>query len=256
MRDRAVVSEVVDLHNKPYRIKRGGRPGFTENEWLGMRGYPHMLHLGSPQRTIRYRVDDWWHAGPISDERIDPAFLDEPWIRVRDLFAFIDHGTDCVGAVEVHAYQGATGLIEEWIFEILDGYSGYSVELGNVISKCWPDDPAIVFDYGDVVDLMHVWAAEPRFLNGLNDVLFDTFIPALTERYSILISKAYPLEYEHKLSEGDPALFGMLKRQRAMARLAKSKLGMNPLPGKFGNDGWLWRPNPYVADCIGKPEGL
>lgn len=213
-----------------------------------------MLSIGSPQRTIRYRVDDWFHIGPVYDDNKELWELEQPWIRTRDLFAWIDHGNECVGAVEIHAYQGSTNLDEDWIVELFDSYSLYCLELGKTISSCWSEDPAVLFDYGEVIDLMHIWLEEPRFLNGIRDVLFDTFIPALTEQHSILISKAYPLEYEGEVPEGDPSKVGLNKRQQAMIRLAGQQIGVKPLPGEFGDNGWLWRANPKVARYIGKPK--
>ena len=61
-------------------------------------------------------------------------------------------------------------------------------------------------------------------------------------RFSVLVLKAFPLEYEDAVREGSPFERGFASRRRAVQRLFARVLRVHPLPGDYGAEGWMWRP--------------
>jgi hypothetical protein len=61
-------------------------------------------------------------------------------------------------------------------------------------------------------------------------------------RFSVMVMKAFPSEYEGEVEEGSPLERGFAARQKATERLHTRALGVRPLPGAYVADGWMWRP--------------
>jgi hypothetical protein len=55
-----------------------------------------------------------------------------------------------------------------------------------------------------------------------------------------VILKAFPLEYENEVTDANRAAFA--RRQQALMRLYRHRLGVRTLPGWPGRDGWQWLP--------------
>jgi hypothetical protein len=55
--------------------------------------------------------------------------------------------------------------------------------------------------------------------------------------------KAFPLEFENRLTGASSAAARSKfdNRRRAMQRHYSHRLGVSSFPGKFGDDGWMWR---------------
>lgn len=95
----------------------------------------------------------------------------------------------------------------------------------------------------------------PSFANGalFADAahgLIDTEFPD----HSILVMKAFPLEYESVSTKGTSLAGSLRRRERAMVRHYRRVFGVERLPGRHGKQGWLWRPNPAYGDMVDRPS--
>ena len=61
--------------------------------------------------------------------------------------------------------------------------------------------------------------------------------------FSLIVLKAYPLEYEGSLPDDSPMRPAFERRQAALMRLYRKTLGVAPMSGKYGDEGWMFRFN-------------
>jgi len=74
------------------------------------------------------------------------------------------------------------------------------------------------------------------------------------EDFSVLLLKAFPLEYEWRAPIGSEAAQTLERRRAAMIRHYRRVLRVEPLPGRPGEDGWMWRPlNQYAPMPAARP---
>lgn len=133
------------------------------------------------------------------------------------------------------------------LFYELDGLSSEDSDTASTILSCW-EDGNLPFDYGTVVrfDRLGI-AAGPHVSRLALSSLRQAIDREFGKRGSVLILKAFPLEFEWeaKTSKQEKLL---ADRQRAMVRHYGARLGTRPLPGKLGEDGWLWMPLRYCPE--------
>lgn len=113
-------------------------------------------------------------------------------------------------------------------------------------------EPSEISDYGDIVELRRVWmrpafSSKGRLATAITALLDQQF----SER-SMLILKAFPLEYECKVTDKNEELFR--RRQRAMMRHYSRVFGVNPLPGSAGDDGWMYEIPVGLSTFIPSPS--
>jgi hypothetical protein len=147
----------------------------------------------------------------------------------------------------------AAGHFVEWrgppisflneFFYAADAQSQADHDTADILQTYWSDETA-PFLYGTLVRFERlvirstnrspeVWA----LLSGLIEREF-------ARRGSILMLKAFPLEYEGRHNAGSPAASHEHFRLRAMAmrRYYRWRLKMRRVPGRYGKDGGMWRP--------------
>jgi hypothetical protein len=130
-------------------------------------------------------------------------------------------------------------------FEAADADSINTVPFATAVCAAWtPRDwwGETPFHFGNVVhfDRLRIVSkstAQSAAVWGLIDKLIKREFRA-RKRASIIVLKAYPLEYEGKLTEANEAI--LLRRQRAMMRLYRQRLDAQPLGRKLAKDGWMW----------------
>jgi hypothetical protein len=168
--------------------------------------------------------------------------------------------------VTYHAEIVAAGHFVEWrgppisdmqdFFQAADANSYGDYQFAAAVLESWDHHPALL-DFGTLVRFDRliirsgshsgqVW----RAVGGLIDREF-------MRRGSVLLLKAFPLEYEGALgSTANPALIAKFhSRQRAMERRYKCVLGVCSLPNRLGAEGWMWRQLSYCPDPLVSPSG-
>jgi hypothetical protein len=177
---------------------------------------------------------------------------DQGAIRCREAFGWLKIRRERVGAVQLFAYEVPDFAANHEFMGGTSPHSGPHGELFEALCDNWEVSPDLGW-VGPVVELRTAWMA-PSYTDGEWMLAAEMILASAFGDYSILIGKAAPLEYTGLPT--DAAAKSRLDRRRAaMVRYGRRLLGMQPLPGPWGELGWLWRPNLAVSDQIPNPEG-
>ena len=157
-----------------------------------------------------------------------------------------------VGSLEVNEFRVAPSLTSNEFLEGMDTDSQATYDLADVLCANWYEIGAIS-DFGDIVELKRAWMSA-RFSNrGRFAAAANALIGRLFKRRSLLILKAFPLEYEGNVTEGNNDSF--ILRQRAMKRYYQKIFGVLPFPGTDGENGWMYSVPERLRDIIPSPLG-
>jgi hypothetical protein len=123
-----------------------------------------------------------------------------------------------------------------------------------MLCDVWSDAVNDVLAYGPVLEFRLAWMAPQHATTAVWATAAEALIKAEFDEHSILVMKAFPLEYEGlDAPEGAPVYGGFISRQSAAIRYYRRLFGVDPFPGEWGADGWLWRASPRVADLLIPP---
>ena len=136
---------------------------------------------------------------------------------------------------------------EEFFYEA-DGLSQEDSDTASLLLSCWDDDE-LPFDYGTVVRFDRVvvdWEIDrpPLAFRALAAAIVKEF----GSRGAAMILKAFPLEFEGVGATASGNGRFLDSRQAAMKRHYRRQLGARPLPGLYGEEGWLWYPLRYCPE--------
>ena len=148
------------------------------------------------------------------------------------------HGV-CAAAKFVEWKASLETEIDDFVYEA-DALSQADYDMALSLRQSW-DWPIYPFDYGTVVRFerlaIHTAGDSERLVwSYIKRALHREF----GKRAALMLLKAFPLEYESKVDEDSSAAFQ--KRLAAMVRLYRLRLGALPLPNRWGQKGWMWRP--------------
>ena len=174
------------------------------------------------------------------------SIAEDERVRKRELFAWIQIGPRRVGALELHEFEPSGCFDNADVFEVMDCEDAFESRLAEVLCSVFDDLCSEVAPYGSILDFRHAWIAPASAHQGLFAKAATTIVDAAFPDHTLLIMKAYPLEYEGKVLDGAPLEAGLTARQRAMARHYGKILGVRPLPDPHGREGWLWRAHPQL----------
>jgi len=200
--------------------------------------------LGYQARFGRSR----WHVlDDFSEEDEDVSRL-----RHRFTSASIERNGEVIGGVKIVEYDIPLISIG-WFWEAMDAHSSATHELSEVLLSAWPDFPFDVACYGSVLELNRLWVEPGQRTSGVWIPVVHELFRRVRRQTAIIIAKAYPLEYEGKLPDGAPERSAFERRRRAMTRYYQRHLGLRPLPGPFGEEGWVWKSPERLEDIIEAP---
>lgn len=171
-------------------------------------------------------------------------------LRHRSLYGSIRHQGQWVGAVELNEYQCPWWFSRQDLFDVLDEYSLEVSELAGVIAGLFtPTEFDFLIEHGTILHWRSAWM-HPQHARGAIWAHLTNRIIDRMRGWSILILKAFPLEYQ----DGGSAK-GFEHRQRAMFRHYESLIGVEPIRRKrsrFGmpEHGWMLCWNPRLYDFI------
>jgi hypothetical protein len=200
--------------------------------------YPHRLELELAGRTleVRYRRGRKY------------TLLGEQYsaVKSRDIFAWILQGTIRLGAVEFIEWHVDPLTDEDDFLYEMDADSAGAMAVAEAVQSVW--DVAILSCYGPLLEFRLAWMLRSAARDSIWAKAAERLITAQgASRFSVLLLKAFPLEYEGRVSDA-PVAFEL--RRRAMMRLYRRVVDVRPLPGWAGRDGWMWRP---MADDVVAP---
>ncbi|HEX4183966.1 MAG TPA: hypothetical protein VHY34_11980 [Caulobacteraceae bacterium] len=193
--------------------------------------------------TVRWRRSRWWRLSE------DP----ETYTRSRTTFAWFVRAGKKIGAVRFNEIDA--GMEEDNVFLLsMDDNSFSDGQLALTLCSEWRDVGFTVGCYGPIVEVAEAWI-HPHFAPGGSWADVATMLLArLFADRSILVLKAFPLEYEGTTPAGSPSPTALLSRQRAMVRHYRRTLNARSLPGRPGKEGWMWLANPRCRDVLPRPK--
>ena len=125
----------------------------------------------------------------------------------------------------------------------MDAWEQFEADMSVVLCDEWNDLVLDVTYAGPILDFRNAWIV-PEHSRGQ---LFPTASKALIDKFcphhSILVMKAYPLEYAGQAPDRSPLRKAVARRQKAMVRHYRRIFGVRPFRRKHGKAGWLWRAN-------------
>ncbi len=130
----------------------------------------------------------------------------------------------------------------EHFIEFADAITQQDYDMAEFVSSCWDDDDHPLY-YGNIVLFDRLSIAE------LNPLIWPLLLNGIDRQFrknmALLVLKVFPLEFEGRIGDGiggdtaDTPEFD--KRQAAMKRLYRRKLGMNYSVADSDKNEWMWR---------------
>ena len=157
-------------------------------------------------------------------------------VRYRELLAWVTQDGVTIATIKATEIDVPDLFDSNDFFFQMDGHSEQFCELAEVIVGSWtyPDD---IWLNGSVVEISRVWVA-PEWSNGrLFKDSISVFIDAVDANASLVLAKAFPLEYEGHVTQENEERFK--RRQQAMVRHYSRKFLLNPVSDRFPE--WLYR---------------
>jgi hypothetical protein len=174
-------------------------------------------------------------------------------VRRRNTTVQITLDGRLIGMLAFREFRFAECLSNTDFLIAMDASSDMEMRVADVLCAHWQVDDDLA-SYGDLLEFELAWT-EPR--NGHGDVwvrVARAMLDRLERDASILFCLAFPLEYSGRCGPGVPADIGRARRQKAMIRHYRKLFGLEPLPGNYGRDGWLWRPTDETEGVIKPPR--
>lgn len=214
------------------RIRRQDTlPQFALAEARRRQKYPHTIKLPGTGASLRYRMSKPYSVGEFADY--------EGFVQKTELFAWLLLGRRRIGAFEVNEIDpNGCGSNEDFMI-VMDIDDAYEATLAGAL--CGQFDNVIdeVTFAGPILDFRRAWIT-PRFANGaLFRLATRTLVEKVFPYYSIVVIKAFPLEYQGEVHEGSDLEIAFRRRARAMIRYYQRIFGVRPFDGEYGEDGWL-----------------
>lgn len=137
-------------------------------------------------------------------------------------------------------------------FEAMDAESQSTCNLAEALIEEW-DEPADLCEAGPILELERFWSVPGQTRSGGLSVIVAALVDALFARHAVLILKAFPLEFEGNEEASASAAFE--RRLRAMKRHYARSLGVSPLRGTAGENGWMRGLDRAEPGFRGTPRG-
>uniref|UniRef100_UPI003F493A78 hypothetical protein n=1 Tax=Ensifer adhaerens TaxID=106592 RepID=UPI003F493A78 len=130
----------------------------------------------------------------------------------------------------------------EHFIHTADSVTQQDYEMAEFVSSCWDEDDHPL-DYGNIVLFDRLSVAEP------NPIIWPSLLSGINRQFSkkasLMVLKAFPLEFEARLADRPGRNTGDLpefdRRQAAMKRLYRRQLGVSDGGGDCGKKDWMWR---------------
>lgn len=223
----AATETETETHTMRILRKDVGIPDFVQ-EMLD-RGSTFKSHYTIAGVAVRARITDW---RSIADSRIMDRQCDF-WMNSGDKVGY--------GRMRFVRLTGKDYCSED-IWDIMDAQSQTLMELADVLTLATEKHSGFfemeicdLLSEGTIVMLDEVWT-EQGFPPGKWAEVMHTFMQRRCGRYTpvtAIAMKAFPLEYHSRDVPPDK------HRLSAMFRYYNKLFGVTPVPGSYGDEGWL-----------------
>lgn len=192
---------------------------------------------------IRYRRSRW--------SKVDYEGSDEVRSRLTDGIIMVSG--ERAGRIQFTEFRLGAFVTRHEFWRTMDDASAAKSALAEVINGAW-SDPTDVTDFGDIVEFNRVWLRLSVTGRGRLGAVCEIMLKELFSSRALLILKAFPLEYEGAVTSDNELAFS--RRRIAMMRRYAGMLGVEPLPGSSGQEGWMYSVPSRLADVIEPPSVL
>jgi len=190
---------------------------------------------------IRYHRTGWRRLGYEINE-----------IKRRRTAALIFSNGQHMGSLEANEYRVAAFTNSDEFLDEMDSDSQETYDLAAVICANW-QDVSEISEYGDIAEVRRIWISTLLSKRGCFSVVAKMLMERLLKSRSLLVLKAFPLEYEGRVTEANQEFF--LRRQRAMKRHYQRIFSVSPFPGADGAAGWMYSAPERLRGVISSPSG-
>jgi hypothetical protein len=178
-------------------------------------------------------------------------------IRRQVCTAWIFQNGRSVGGAILRRYTMPAFMDNDEFVDLMDMDEGSEHEMSVALTSVFEDLGSDIAAYGDILEINRIWLAPQPELAGRSPSVIKALAAAFCPDFSILVLKAFPLEYESAFGSSrqtldfDLTLEAALKRrQRAMMRYYRQHFDVEPLPSSFGADGWMYRLRADIREMI------
>lgn len=190
--------------------------------------------------SVRYKRNRWGLVCP-----------DDGKVRSRDTCGLICLEGEHVGSFMITEFRGPLFVAREEFLEEMDSHSQANAELAMALLTHW-EEPADFFHNGEIVELRRLWIKPQASGRGRLRAVLRRVLSELYHQRSLLILKAFPLEFEGDVHDTNRPAFQ--SRQQAMMRHYSHLLGVSTLPGSGGEAGWMYEFPDRLPQCFDLPS--
>lgn len=202
-------------------------------------------------KSLRHPDADLALSIRFKRSRWEYVCYDQREVRTRQVEGLILVGGAHVGSFAIVELDIPL-LTGRWsFFDQMDSRSSADYQLAETLLAHWID-PAEVSDVGNIVELRRLWMAQTAALKPWLRKALELVLQDIFGDRSLLILKAFPLEYEGSVSADNKIRF--LARQRAMMRFYSTTIGVQPLPGESGGAGWMYAIPEGMRNYVDEPR--
>lgn len=213
-------------------------PAFAQDELNEKAEYARSISLGDGVE-LRFRRTGW-----RSVEGAERAV-----VRSKFFFWVVTRG-EHVGAIWIDLIKPDRCADNEAFFSFMDGESHSSYELAAVLCEAWPDVVDDIALWGPFAWIRAAWISNKLAQRTSIKAIVDVVLERVIRDYSIVVFRAFPLEYDD-CGELDAAKQVALERRTsAMMRYYARAFDAKSFPGYWGEQGWMWFANWLDADSM------
>lgn len=180
--------------------------------------------------------------------RLKPLLYECASIFTRARVVWVMEGGERVAGMQFTEWHVDPDCSEDDFMIWMDAKSQQDCELAETLASHW--HPTRLTRAGPLLEFRTLWVRPDR----ADGRLWPTVAARAIERAQrdecvAMVLKAFPLEYAGGV--GDRLRAAFERRRKAMMRLYRSTLDVEPFSGAAGEEGWMWRP---LAEGVPRPK--
>ena len=204
-----------------------------------------IIPIGEDGLTVEYAVSSPAFVAPEADVPLDEVRYH---LRQQHCRGWVRYEGEAVGGVDLYRFIVPTFMTNEEFIDVMDSDSSETHRLSCALADELESVSEDAGDYGDIVELRRIWLSPIPSVAGKSKEIVNGLIGAFCPDFSLIALKAYPLEYEGNLPDDSPLVPAFKRRQAALMRHYARELGVAPMSGRYGREGWMFRFHESLRD--------
>jgi hypothetical protein len=167
----------------------------------------------------------------------------------RSVWIEIWYSRTLVGVADLTEWRLPTFPVPRDFWELADDISLEDSEFAEVVCSFWPDYE-FPSDYGNLLNFVRLAIDTKRDRGRRALKMLGEFLDVEAKRrVSLMVLKAFPLEFESELPEEEVRRHEQFAhRLRAMLRVYERDLGAKPIPDQATYPGFMWKELRYCPE--------